>query len=299
MRILIAGASGMVGQALVQALSKNHEIYVLGRSCSRLKKLFPQAHAWSWDQLSSLQDPIDVIIHLSGENIGQSWWTKANKQKILNSRIQTAKQLADWAINLSTKPRVLAANAVGYYGCQSSLEIMDEDSKPTALKPSCFLQEVAFAWQKVWESYSLDLCIMRFGVVLAYQQGMLKKLYPSFYCGGGAILGDGKQALAWIHIQDLIAAIIFLLEHNDLHGAFNLTSPQLTTQAEFARCFAAVLHRPLWLRMPKHFVNLLFGQMGEELLLGGQAVYPKRLIELGFQFQYTELKDALKQLYSI
>jgi len=296
MKILIAGASGMVGQALVHTLLPKHEIYVLGRARQQLLNLFPQTHALSWQDLASLQDPIDVVIHLSGENIGQSWWTKANKQKILDSRIQTAKALADWAIHMPQKPRILAANAVGYYGCQSSATRMDEKTK-LAKEPLCFLQEVSFAWQQVWEAYSLELCIMRFGVVLAHQQGMLKKLYPSFYCGGGAIIGNGQQSLAWIHLQDLIAAIVFLLEHHALNGVFNLVSPQMVSQAEFAKAFASVLHRPLWLHLPKTLVKFLFGQMGEELLLGGQAVYPQRLLDLGFHFQYPDLTEALTNLY--
>jgi uncharacterized protein (TIGR01777 family) len=298
MKILIAGASGMVGRALVKALSPQHELIVLGRDTQKLNQVFPGLLALKWDELSAFKTKVDLIIHLAGVNIGQSRWTTEFKQKVLASRINTAKQLGQWAHNFDKPPRILAANAVGYYGSHSFKQAFDESSAIDEQSPQGFLQEVAFSWQAVWESFDLNVCIMRFGVVLANNQGMLKKLYPSFYFGAGAILGDGQQAISWIHLADLVAGIMFLIEDQSLTGAVNLVSPNPVTQETFARTFAKILQRPLWLRMPASVVHLLFGQMGQELLLSGQAVYPKRLLDLGFQFQYKELSAALKHEYA-
>jgi uncharacterized protein (TIGR01777 family) len=298
MNILIAGASGMVGQALVQALQAKHELVVLGRDINRLKQQFPKLHCLTWDGLDQYQADVDIVIHLSGANIGQGFWTDGFKQKVLNSRVDTAKKLGAWATQLPKPPRILAANAVGYYGAHSFEEGMDETTEININAAKGFLQEVAFAWQEAWTGFPLDVCIMRFGVVLAKHQGMLKKLYPSFYLGAGSILGDGQQTISWIHLDDLVAAILWIMEHPEYAGPFNLVSPHPVRQAEFARCLAKTLHRPLLLKMPQTMVRFLFGQMGQELLLEGQAVYPKRLLEHGFQFKFSELAAALAHEYA-
>ena len=135
----------------------------------------------------------------------------------------------------------------------------------------------------------------RFGVVLGQGEGMLKQLSPSFKWGLGAIVGDGKQILSWVHIDDVVGGLIFLLDHPELTGPFNLTSPYPVSQAEFARVLAKAMHRPLLLTMPAFVIQLLFGEMGECLLLKGQRVLPKRLLASGYTFRYPALVDALEQ----
>ena len=137
----------------------------------------------------------------------------------------------------------------------------------------------------------------RFGVVLGKGEGVLKKLAPSFYMGFGSIIGDGKQIMSWVHIDDVLGAILFLLNRSELTGAFNVTSPNPVSQAEFAHALATTMHRPLFLKMPTFMIRALFGEMGECLLLKGQRVLPSRLVESGYEFRYPDLMLALRHEY--
>lgn len=299
---MITGASGLIGQALVASLKKQHELILIGRNIAKLSKLFPSMQLKTWDELKHDNTEIDLIIHLAGENISQQFWTKTFKQRIIDSRVNTTKCLIEWIRRQKQAPRILAANAVGYYGTFShSLGYaFDETKKIDEHHATSFLQEVAFSWQNAWhtEELNLKICWLRFGVVLKKQSGFLKKLWPAFYLGGGAILGQGQQILSWIHWQDLVAAIYWLIEHESLEGPINLVSPYPISQQEFAESFAKILHRPLWLKLPASLVKLVFGEMGKELLLSGQEINPRKLIESGFEFQYPHLEEALEKEYS-
>ena len=145
--------------------------------------------------------------------------------------------------------------------------------------------------------YGIPVTTTRFGVVLKKGQGMLKKLFLSFYCGLGSIIGDGSQCISWVHIDDIIGGIRFLLESSTLTGNFNLTSPYPVSQAQFAQALAKCLHRPLLFKMPAFLIRVLFGEMGDCLLLKGQRVIPKRIIEAGYVFQYPKLAQALQHEY--
>lgn len=298
MRILIAGASGMVGSALVSALSPKHDLILVGREQQKLSKKFSGPLCLSFSDLTTYREPVDVVIHLSGQNIGESYWTTAVKHKILASRVETAQQLLNWIRTIQAKqPRILAANAIGYY--EFSQLPVDEDTLVNEATPQSFLQQVAFNWQNIWKTddLALSVCWMRFGVILKKNQGMLKKLWPSFVMGAGSSLGNGKQMISWIDLDDLVKAILWLLDHPSLEGPINLVAPHAVSQKDFATCFAKVLRRPLFLKLPERLVTLLFGQMGQELLLSGQQVLPKRLLEAGFKFDYPTLDAALKHEY--
>jgi uncharacterized protein (TIGR01777 family) len=159
--------------------------------------------------------------------------------------------------------------------------------------------QVGVEWEAATQSASeagIDVTLMRFGVVLKRGEGMLKKLELPFKLGLGSIVGSGKQILSWIHIDDLVSAIQFLIQHPEITGPVNICSPVAVTQQQFAVQLAAQLKRPLWMRMPAWSVKLLFGQMGDELLLSGQHVYPARLIDQGFKFAYPEIAAALQQM---
>jgi uncharacterized protein len=298
MRILIAGASGMVGQALVKRLAKNHELVLVGRNKQKLNRQFPHCGlCLAWDDLNNFSNTVDVVIHLSGQNVGNLPWFARVKEGILNSRINTAKRLMEWIQSNNQKPHIYAANAVGYYGAYADSPEFNEDEAFDLSKPKDFLQEVAFKWSSVWATQS-PLTVMHFGVVLKKDAGMLGKLQPSFFMGMGAILGNGRQSISWIDIDDLVDAVVYLLEHPELQGHVNLVSPNPVTQSEFARVLAYAMKRPLWLTLPKAFVQMMFGEMGDALLLKGQKVYPKRLLDNGFQFKYPLLKDALCKTFS-
>ncbi len=302
MNILIAGASGFIGAELVKALEPEHNITVLGRDVHTLQKRFSKNISMNtWEQLPQLDaTSYDVVINLCGHNIAASRWNDAVKEKLIHSRTDTNTQLINWLISKKAKPRFICANAVGIYGLQinGDLAQFDENSPIDIEHPRDFLSEIGVRWQESLAPATKEgiaVTTVRFGVVLKKNQGFLKKIAPSFRMGMGSILGDGRQIISWVHIDDVIASILFLLNRPDLTGAFNITSPNPISQEEFARMLANILHRPLLLKIPAKIIQILLGEMGDCLLLRGQRVIPKRLIEEGYQFAYPQCADALKQ----
>lgn len=300
MKILIAGASGFLGQELVKALAATHDLTVLGRNRATLQQRFSkEVTICTWDTLFELDaQTYDVLINLCGHNIGASRWTTEVKKQLIESRVNTSMTLIDWAIKQKAKPRFYCANAIGIYGLQENgaPQAFDENSIIDFNHPQDFLSEIGIRWQQALQpaiDHDMPVTITRFGVVLKKGQGMLKRLTPSFYFGLGSIIGDGRQIISWVHSQDLVDAFLFLLDKPELTGAFNITSPYPVSQAEFAHALAKVMHRPLLLKLPAFLIRTLFGEMGDCLLLKGQRVIPKRLIENGYQFHYPHLIDAL------
>lgn len=305
MDILIAGASGFIGSALVKALEVTpHRVTVLGRSLSQLRSKFPlTVKQIDWDNLNSLNaNNFDVVINLCGSNIGEKRWNESVKKQLMTSRITTNQRLIQWVINNHAKPHYLCANAVGIYGLQDKddLASFDED---TVIDLECadnLLSQIGTVWQQSLQpaiDKEIPVTSMRFGVVLERGLGMMKKLETSFYLGLGAVIGDGRQTISWVHIDDVINAILFLLAHPMMTGAVNITSPFPVNQRVFAQQFARVIHRPMIFKIPDFVIRLLFGEMGECLLLQGQRVIPKRLLEAGYCFSYPDLNKALENLY--
>ena len=298
MNILIAGGSGSIGRELVKSLSKSHQVTVLGRSIKMPQYDSGSVLSETWDKLSSLEaKAFDLVINLCGCNIAASRWTPSIKQEIIQSRVQTNQRLIEWLIQQQAKPRYFSANAVGIYGLQdkTDLKAFDEDTKISAT-PKDFLTQVAVDWQNSLTpalEFGISVTSLRFGVVLTKQQGMLKKLWPSFCMGMGSILGDGQQIISWIHIEDVVGAIEFLINRPETSGPVNVTAPHPISQADFAKTLAQTLHRPLFLKLPATVVRLLFGEMGDSLLLQGQRVLPQRLEALGYRFLYPDCASAL------
>lgn len=305
MNILIAGASGFIGHELVNALHTNHKITVLGRNKQHLLQQFSKiAACHDWRELDTLHaNDYDAIINLCGENIASSRWSNTVKKNLIASRIETSEKLINWCISQNAKPHFICANAIGIYGVQAPGDTtsLDENTPIKTQNSTDFLTEICVKWQEALKpaiEHGMPVTTTRFGVVLKKQQGMLKKLFPSFFVGLGSLVGDGKQCLSWVHIDDVVGGIVFLLEHPELTGPFNLTSPNPVNQATFARTLAKAMHRPLFLTMPSFVVKLLFGEMGDYLLLKGQRVLPTRLLEAGYTFKYPKLDDALKQEFT-
>ncbi len=305
MNILIAGGSGFIGAELVKVLQLHHKVTVLGRNISTLQKKFSkEIDKITWSNLSQLNaTSFEAVINLCGYNIAQSRWTDAIKKKLIDSRVNTNKALISWLISQVAKPHFICANAVGIYGLQNNEDPrpLDENSAINVEHPIDFLSEIGVAWQNALlpaVDDGIRVTTTRFGVVLKKRAGMLKKLELGFYFGMGSVLGSGKQIISWVHIQDVIDSLIFLLNNPQLTGAFNITSPNPVSQDEFASTFAHIIKRPLFLRVPGFFVKMLLGEMGECLLLKGQRVIPTRLRELGYQFKYPTLSEALKQEYT-
>lgn len=305
MNILIAGASGFIGTELVKALQDSHSITVVGRSIATLEKTFvSNIKKATWQDLDKLDlKQFDAVINLSGSNIGDARWSPKVKAELINSRVATNTALIQALIKQNAQPRYLCANAVGIYGVQTNGDrnAFDEHSKIDFSKPKDFLSEIGIAWQQALTpaiDNGMSVTSLRFGVVLKRRKGMLKKLELPFYLGLGSTLGDGEQVLSWIDSEDLVAAILFILQHPEITGPINLTSPHPVSQKEFAQTFAKVLHRPLILKTPASIIKLMFGEMGEFLLLKGQRVLPKRLQESGFEFKYPSLPQSLIKEYS-
>lgn len=300
MNILIAGASGFVGKLLISHLRKSNHLTVVGRTLEKLNNIFSNdITKITWDNLDRLDaKKFDIVFNLAGLNIGEKRWNHTIKQEIINSRVNTNHQLTRWLLQANAKPRFFCASAVGVYGASDDSAVMyHEDSVLPAIAQD-FLQDIGMRWENSLQAArnaGIRTTSLRFGVVLKKGEGMLKKLEPSFRCGLGSILGAGSQALSWVYYQDLLRAIDFVIADDSATGAINVTSPRPVSQEEFAKTFARTLKRPLLMRMPSFLVKLLFGEMGEWLLLKGQRAFPKRLQDLGFCFSYPTLEAALRE----
>ncbi len=295
MRILLTGATGLIGSALVQRWQPDHQLTALTRSASKVqKKLGPRVTVAT--DLAHLDiNTFDAVINLGGEPIANKRWSEQQKRRICESRWQLTEQLVEKIQRATTPPHTLInASAVGFYGRQSN-EVIDESYQSHYPE---FSHDVCAHWEELANralSARTRVCILRIGIVLAPNGGALQKMLPAFRLGLGGRIGDGEQSMSWIHIDDLLAAFDFLLSHAELSGAFNATAPTAVTNTQWTRLLAEKLKRPALLPMPAMLIRLLFGEMGD-LLLFGQNVYPRRLLAAGFQFKYGQLQAALQAL---
>lgn len=295
-KIAVTGASGLVGSALVPALRDN------GFEVLRLVRRQAKAEdEVQWDpdggqiDTSALQG-ISGAVHLAGENIGSGRWTDAKKARIRNSRVEGTEILAGALANLSPKPKVMvSASAIGFYGTRGS-ETVDE----TSPSGSGFLASVCREWEDATAAAhgaGIRVVLGRIGVVLAAEGGALEKMKLPFVLGLGGRLGDGSQYMSWIALEDLVSAILFALERDDLEGAVNFVSPSPVTNADFTATLGRVLNRPTIMPVPKFALRLGLGsEMADEMLLGGARVVPAKLHEHGFEWQYPTLEPALRSV---
>ncbi|MFV0339066.1 MAG: TIGR01777 family oxidoreductase [Parachlamydiaceae bacterium] len=281
MQIAIAGASGLVGSALVPFLEKgDHVVIPLKRES---------------DQLYHLHDLTpDVVINLSGENIA-SRWSEEKKKKIRDSRVRTTEMLAREAATSKNPPKLfLNASAIGYYGNREEVTL-DE----SASKGSGFLSDVVEAWERALQplkAAKIRTVAMRFGVVLSQEGGALAKMLTPFKLGMGGPVGSGKQFMSWIAIDDILGAIHHAITEERLEGAVNFVAPHPERNGDFVKTLGAVLGRPAIVPMPEWSVKLLFGEMGQEILLSGAKVEPKKLLDSGYPFLYPDLNSALVKI---
>ncbi|CAM4493553.1 MAG: Epimerase family protein [Legionella sp.] len=302
MKIIIGGGTGLVGRSLIAELQGGqHDLWVVGRNKDKIKKIFNnQVNATTWDELSQLNPgEFDAIVNLAGENIADHRWSSKIKNKLLSSRLEPTKQFVLWAKNASKKPHLYNASAIGIYGLQKELanahEAYTEEGNLNASERS-FSNHLVSQWEQTalqGMQYDIPVTIMRFGVVLKQGEGMLKKLELPARFGMGAVIGTGKQPLAWIDHSDLVNAILFLISHPEITGSVNLVAPELVSQKTFNKTLAEVLKKPAFLHVPAWLIQMLLGQMGVELLLSGQSVIPARLTKYHFDFKYPTLLHAL------
>jgi len=294
LRVLITGASGLVGGALASFLSTG------GHSAFRVVRggAAPKSDEVSWDidrgrLAGDGLDGADAVVHLAGENIAGARWTPALKQRILDSRRVGTRRLCEALARLERPPRVLvSASAVGFYGDRGDA-VVDEDSA----RGSGFLSDVCAAWEEATEparAAGIRVVRLRIGVVLNGGGGALATMLPVFQMGVGGRVGSGEQYMSWIALDDLLGAILFALRRDELEGAVNAVAPHPVTNAEFTRTLGDVLHRPTFFAVPAAAARLALGEMADEMLLAGARVSPTRLQAAGFNFEQTVLEDALR-----
>lgn len=293
MKILVSGATGLVGSALVIAARlEGHEVSGLTRG-----KTGPSMITWDPDkgQLDGrLLEGFDAVVHLAGDNIAQGRWTEAKKQRIRDSRVKSTELLASTLAKLDRPPRVLvSASAIGFYGDRGDISL-DEESTAGQI----FLSDVCRQWEEATRAAwsAMRVVQTRIGVVLSPDGGALAKMLTPFRLGAGGIVGNGRQYWSWIALPDVVGAMLHVIRSDSLHGAVNLVSPQPVTNYEFTKTLGKVLHRPTLFPMPAFAAKLALGQMADELLLASARIYPKKLQQSHYAFQMPELGPALERL---
>ncbi|KXU81908.1 TIGR01777 family oxidoreductase [Aeromonas enteropelogenes] len=296
MKILITGGTGFIGRRLVAHLKVNHEVVVLSRQGSRAYTLLGHDIKVldSLDRLDDLND-VDAVINLAGEPIAAGRWSEQRKQLLCDSRWLLTEQLVDLIKLSTTPPKVLInASAIGWYGRQDDASLDEQCQTPH----DEFTHQLCQQWETLAQearSRLTRVCIVRIGLVLGTDGGALPKMLPPYRFGLGGPMGAGNQVMSWIHVQDLVRAILFLLEHGECDGIFNGTAPHPVSNREFSQTLAHTLHRPHLFFVPAALLRLMMGE-ASDLLLTGQHVLPARLQQAGFHFTYPELPQALTNL---
>lgn len=296
MKILITGGTGFIGRRLVAHLKVAHEVLVLTRQGSRAYDLLGHDVKLldSLDRLDNLND-VDAVINLAGEPIANGRWSERRKQLLCDSRWLLTEQLVDLVKLSSTPPRLLLnASAIGWYGRQDDAPLDETCQSPH----DEFTHRLCQQWEQLAQqarSAQTRVCILRIGLVLGMEGGALPRMLPPYRLGLGGPMGSGTQMMSWIHVQDLVRAMLFLIEHGECDGIFNGTAPQPVSNRRFSETLAATLHRPHLFFVPAPLLRLLMGEAAD-LLLTGQHVLPARLQQAGFHFSFPALPGALDNL---
>ena len=299
MRVVITGATGFIGRVLCKELHKDYEVIALSRDASRAAGIVGDwAKIVEWDgrttgSLFKQTNGAFAIINLAGENVASGRWNESKKAGILHSRLDSSRAVIEAIKQVDKKPTmVIQASAIGYYGSRAD-EQLDEDSTPGKGFLASVCRDVESSAEEI-ERLGVRCVVIRTGVVLGRDGGALAKLITPFRFYIGGHLGSGRQWFSWIHLDDEIAAIKFLMENENLKGVFNLTAPQPVTMKELCVILGKVLHRPVWLNVPSFAARLALGEMADEMLLSGQRVQPNRLLDTGFDFKYANVEQALR-----
>ena len=297
MKIAISGSSGLIGSRLIEYFSKEgHETTPIARSSTPLKSN-RKVIRWTIEQGTVERDKLegyDVVINLSGANLAQRRWTNEYKKIMRESRLLSTEVLCENLAQLKNPPKVLfSASAVGYYGASTAVDLKDE----TSARGKGFLADVCEAWERATQPAAqkgIRVIHMRLGMVLSKKGGALSMMLPIFKMGLGGRLGSGNQMISWIALEEIPHIIHHIIQRSNIQGPVNFVSPQCVTNGEFTKILGEVIKRPTVFPVPAFAVRLLFGEMGDELLLNGASVVPVKLAESGYKFTYGDLKEALK-----
>ncbi len=294
MRVAITGASGLVGRGLMRALVERGDVGVPARrSGSGETEL-------RWDTRRGFEPPdalsgFDAVVHLAGEGVADGRWTDERKAKIRSSRVDGTRAVVAALRAAEPRPRVLvSASAIGIYR-DDTPDALDEDGP----HGRGFLTDVVEAWEaearQAEDLPGLRVAIVRIGVVLGAGGGALARMLPPFRMGVGGRIGHGDQPMSWVHIDDVVNAILWLIDRDEASGVYNVTAPEPSTNREFTRTLGKVLRRPAIVPVPEFALRLAFGEMAD-VVLHGQHVVPRRLLDEGFRFAYADLGEALRDV---
>ncbi|AXQ31413.1 TIGR01777 family protein [Solimonas sp. K1W22B-7] len=291
MHVLVTGGTGFIGRPLCAALlGRDYEVTVLTRNGGKARDLpFGTRVAMKMDGIGGY----DALINLAGENLAEHRWNEERLQQFTDSRVQVTRRMVDHLRNTEDRPRVIVSgSAIGWYGARGD-EALSEHSTSGGYDE--FQSQLCRAWEaeaRKAEKLGVRVCLLRTGLVLERDGGPLAKMLPAFRMGLGGPLGNGRQWMSWIHREDLVAMILWLLDNERCKGVYNGTAPEPVTNAQFARELGRALGKPALLPMPGWVLKTMVGGMAD-LLLTGQKVLPQRAREEGFAFRYPELPGAL------
>ncbi|MDQ0256879.1 uncharacterized protein (TIGR01777 family) [Evansella vedderi] len=298
MKVAIAGGSGFIGRAITKKLvEEGNDVYILTRNASNREKETGVTYVeWLREGAKpeeKLED-VDAFVNLAGENLNSGRWTSSKKEIILQSRVEATKEVVRIIHSMNKKPEVLInGSAIGVYGTSTN-EFFSESSTSMG---NDFLGNVVKKWEEEASGAKDQVRVVfaRFGMVLDSNEGALKKMLLPFRLFMGGNLGSGKQWMSWIHINDVVRAILFCIKNKDMEGPVNMTAPNPVRMQEFGKTLASALHRPYWAPVPGFLLKIVLGEMSI-LVVEGQHVVPKVLMDNGFTFQFLELQPALDNL---
>lgn len=295
MKVVISGSTGLIGSALTRALLDD------GHTVTRLVRpggpIGAGTIAWDPDRGvldSAALENFDAVVHLSGQNLASVKWTDENKKKLVESRTRSTRLLCGRLLQLNQPPRiVIAASATGYYGNRKDEELTEQSDPGTG-----FLAELTREWEKASHALTdsgIRLIRLRLGVVLASQGGALPRMVKPFKMGLGGKIGNGRQYISWVGLDDVVGIVKFVLDNEHIRGAVNAVAPTPVTNQDFTKALAEVLNRPAVATIPAFALRLLYGEMADETLLSSTRVIPKVLQDAGYEFTDFELKKTLKK----
>jgi uncharacterized protein (TIGR01777 family) len=302
MQILIIGATGFIGRALIKELDKaGHEIIAVSRKADQAGIILGSGIKISeWDGLTAAVlaahlSGVDAVVNLAGENIAGKRWTSGRKKILTDSRVVTGKKISEAIALAESKPRVIIqGSATGIYGNR-----VDEPADENRPDGTGFLADLTRTWEAAIDSNSFPatrVVFIRTGLVLGENGGIMAKMMMPFRFYAGSVLGSGRQWMSWIHISDQVRAIRFLLEHDSCHGSYNLTAPEPVQMKTFIRELGKQTGRPAWIRIPSLVLKAFLGEMAEETVLASQRIIPSKLLQAGFTFRFPTIQDAFTDL---
>lgn len=298
MRVAIAGGTGMVGRKLSELLIENgHEVIILTRGRQQMKNSIQYVQWLKDDATPELYiENIDVFINLAGVSLNDGRWTEEQKEKIYNSRMDATDEVIRILRHLQYKPLVLInASAVGIYPVSENAVYTEQSDE----RANDFLGQVVAHWEEKAlqaEQLGIRTCLTRFGVILENGEGALPMMVLPYKLGVGGTIGSGNQWLSWIHIEDVVRAMLLLISDESLSGPINFTTPNVKRMREFGKSIGKALNRPHWLPVPSIALKLALGDKSI-LVLDGQHVFPEKLLKANYEFQFASVEDAIRNLY--